>query len=102
MKVYKIISKEALDKLEDCFSSLEEFEGFLYQIDDTMEDLNAYKYFRERLDGTTDRYDLKGVALLVLFFQENMDLMAQLSRTLECEYLSEEEFNKRQDIDEFI
>lgn len=97
-KRYAKVTAETLKKLSKCFSDEEEFRGFGLRLRSLAFTCEMYHRAGEFCDeASKNGVILKQVCLFTLFCAENMELVHELVRNLEVEFLTKEEFNLLED-----
>lgn len=98
MKKIMMVTAETLEKLDKCFSSVEEVTTFITQMDEIVKELSFYLEMRKRMDKDHSvAVLLKQICVFTLFCREHIDLLHQLIKNLECKEITEEEMKKMMD-----
>lgn len=98
MKKYTVVTPQTMTRLAQCFSSSEEIETFVSQMEGAMTELKFMSVLREKVPESDSGYVLlKQICIFVLFCREHMDLIHQLVSKMQCRQVTEEELNRMMD-----
>jgi hypothetical protein len=92
---YGMITTEVMDKMCACFSSVQEVMDFCDTIEEVGRELVFLARLRERLpDMANAGMRMKEIAMLVMFFRDNIEILRQLVNVCEIKPVSDEEVEK--------
>lgn len=98
MKKYLLVTPEALNKIGQCFSSAEEMQTFLSQMDQLIQEVMFLIQMRTRVK---EEYCpvllLQQSCVFSIFCREHIELIQQLIANLDCKEMTEDEINNYQE-----
>ena len=93
MKTYKILTKECVQKLYDCFANVDEGRDFFKNIAAMTEELHFLNEMSNRIsdEQLTEKNMVMKMCTVVLFFREHIELVQHLINVLELKTMTEDE-----------
>ena len=95
---FGMMSEESLEKMCQCFQSTEEILAFCQTFEEMGAELVFLAKLRDHLPSEADAsIRMKAIAMLTIFFRDNIELMRNLIQVCEIKVLSEEQIKKISD-----
>ena|ERR1700733_585169 len=90
---YLRVNSDAIIKIKDCFTGLDEYTDFIRGFNETIDDhlFTSSKIVREQDENKIVILTIRQIIVMALYFREHIDLIHQIISVLDCKEISEEE-----------